>query len=453
MCGSIKSTRHPMLRIFSTLPLLRQLRKTRRHSERSSGRLCDRNGVEEPSPRDAYGTAGQSLTVTGGGGGGERTHLPAASARFCQRSFTAFRLRLRPRRNSVQDDGVFFNAPRLLACLLALLAFVLPARAQELREQPTPFSVWLDFHALASASPPRISLPIWLASLGTERIAARDGAPATTIHRLHFRRVGDLNNSLQLRLFFDDQPGTAPTIIGWSETGAARFARGPFGSGLGLPTSENLTLPMDGVDYVDITTFGDGTNIRGVFLASLKRAETQHALDHAPPAAVADAFGNLPASALDADDYSLYGRVKASLDPGVMKFTPQETPAGSWEFELQSPPLTAFVTFEILNADALAPLEITVNDRLLGPVSVHQPDLADPAYIGLVRPLERDMRFRYAGWLRGQKAIPGSALRAGLNKVVLRLSRDSGPLAVRTVELQLKYNSPALDYNLAPNTP
>ena len=338
-------------------------------------------------------------------------------------------------------------------CAVALLLALGSLRAQEIREQPTPFSVWLDFRALSSASPPHISLPIWCASLATERTAARDDAPAKTVFRLRFRRVGDLNNSLQLRLFFDDQPGAAPTVTGWSETGASRFERGPFGTGLALPTSENLTLPMDGVDYIDITTLGDGTNIRGVFLASLKRAEVQHALDYTAPAAVADAFGNLPPSPAEADDHSLYGRVKAALDPGVMKLTPRETPAGSWEFELQSPPLTGFVTFDILNADALAPLEITVNDRPLGPVAVHQPDLADPAYIGLVRPLDRDMRFRYAGWLRAQKAIPGSALRAGLNKVVVRLTNDSGPVAVRTVELQLKYNSPALDYNLVPNTP
>jgi hypothetical protein len=29
--------------------------------------------------------------------------------RFSQRSFTVFRRRLRPRRNSVQDDGLFFK--------------------------------------------------------------------------------------------------------------------------------------------------------------------------------------------------------------------------------------------------------------------------------------------------------------------------------------------------------
>lgn len=346
------------------------------------------------------------------------------------------------------------TAPRVLPFVIAaLLAIGAASRAQELREQPTPFSVWMDFRALASPNPPRIALPIWLASLGTERVTASDVTPAKTIYRLHFRRVGDLNKSLQFRLFFDDIPDAAPAVTGWSETGASRFESGPLGAGLSLPSSENLTIPMDGVDYIDITVPGDGSGIRGVFLASLKRAETHHAIDYAAPAAVTDAFGGLPAAPLQADDYTLYGRVKASIDPGVMKLTPRDAPAGSWEFELQSPPLTAIVTFEILDSDALALPDITVNDRALGPATVHQPDLADPGYVGLVRPLDRDMRFRYAGWLRAQKVIPGSALRAGLNKVVLQLNRESGSVAVRAVELQLKYNSPALDYTLSPDAP
>lgn len=349
-------------------------------------------------------------------------------------------------------DRAWAKAGAITWIVFWLFVAATPAvRAQELREQPTPFSVWLDFRALASASPPHLSLPIWLASLRTERVSADENGPSKTIYRLHFRRVGDLNASLQFRLFFDDLKDAAPTISGWSETGAAVFEHGPFGTGLGLPTSENLALPMAGVDYIDIITSGDGSNIRGLFLASLKRAEIQHALDYEAPAAVSDTFDNLPTTTLKADDMSLYGRVKASLDPGVTKLTPRDEPDGMWEFDLQAPPLGALVTFELLDADLQAPPEIFVNDRPLGAVAVHQPDLADPAYIGLVRPLEADMRFHYAGWLRAQRAIPGSALRAGLNKIVIRLHGDSGPVAVRTLELQLKYNSPALDYTLAPD--
>jgi hypothetical protein len=329
----------------------------------------------------------------------------------------------------------------------------MPLTAQDQREQPTPFSVWMDFRALASSSPPKLALPIWLASLGTERIAATEMSPARTIFRLRFRRVGDLNNTLQLRLFFDDVKNNALSVSGWSETGTARFDSGLLGSGLGLPTSENITVPMEGVDYIDIATDGDGSAVRGVFLASVKKANIQHVLDYDPPTGVVDPFENLPPLTLKPDDFTLYGRVKASLDPGVMKLSPNENPAGSWEFELESPPLIAVVTFEVLDSDALAPIEVTVNDRLLGPVSVHQPDLADPAFTGLVRPLDPDMRFRYSGWLRATKAIPGSALRAGLNNIVLRLHRESGPSAVRTIEIQLKYNSSSLDYTLAPNTP
>lgn len=344
-------------------------------------------------------------------------------------------------------------AASLLCALVLLLGAGLAGRAQDLREQPTPFSVWLDFRALASGSPPPASLPIWLASLRTERVSAHDDVPSQTIYRLHFRRVGDLNKSLQFRLFYDDVKATAPRISAWSETGVTHFEQGPFGAGLGLATSENLTLPMEGVDYLDITTSGDGSNIRGVFLASLKRAEVQHATDYEAPAGVADAFANLPEATLNADDYSLYGRVKAALDPDATKLDPQGKPAGAWEFDLTSPPLSALVSFEILDADVLAPPQIIVNGRSLGAASIHQPDLADPGYIGRVRPLEPDMRFHYAGWLHAQKAIPGSALRPGINKVVIQLHGDSGPVAVRTLELQLKYNSAALDYTLAPNAP
>jgi hypothetical protein len=221
---------------------------------------------------------------------------------------------------------------------------------------------------------------------------------------------------------------------------------------LGLPTSETLSFPTAGVDFVEVTVAGDGRNIRGVFFAMLKTQEMQRALDFAPPSIQIDAFGNAAPAAPRTDDLTLYGRVRATIDPGVLKLTPAAF-NGTWEFALEAPPLLAMVTFEALNADALAPLEVIVNGRPLGPATVQMPDLADPSYLGLVRPLESDMRFRYTGWLRCQKVIPGSVLKAGANEITIQLHPESGPVAVRAVELQLKHNWKNLDYNLSPSLP
>src|SRR5258708_5899750 len=109
---------------------------------------------------------------------------------------------------------------RLLAflCLAALLlAGPAKLRAQELREEVTPFSVWLDFRALASPHPPHIALPIWLESLQIQTTAPKESIPGATVFRLRFRRLGALNGELQLRLFFDDQKDTAPRVTAWSE--------------------------------------------------------------------------------------------------------------------------------------------------------------------------------------------------------------------------------------------
>ena len=323
---------------------------------------------------------------------------------------------------------------------LAVLALLLPgvAAAQEMREQATPFSVWLDLHALASRNPPRVSLPIWLNSVTRSLLPEAPGQPAKTTFRLRFRKLGDLNPEILVRVFFEDEKGASPTVSGWSETGAARFLHGPFGIGLELPMSETLTVPMAGIDYVDIEAPGDGANLRGLYLATLRKYDARHALDFAPGSDFADPFDNTPSSTLHAEDQFLYGRVRATIDPGLMKLTLEETPSGTWEFELGEAPAFAVVTFDILNADALAAPEITVNGTDLGPVSIQLPDLADPAFTGSVRLGDVDERFRYGGWLRCQKAIPGSALQAGLNKITIGLSKESGPVAVRAVELQLK---------------
>lgn len=334
---------------------------------------------------------------------------------------------------------------------LGVCAWTDRATAGDAREERTPYSAWLDFNRLAADRWQRTGLPSWLESIGQEA-AVVDGRVVATTFRIRMQEVRNLDKEVQIRLFFDDREGASPKISGWSETGDLRFEAGPLGTGLGLPTSETTNFATGGLDFLEIVVPGDGSNVRGVFLTMMKTEEMKRALDFAPPSTQIDAFGNLPPAAPKTDDRVLYGRVKAPLAPATVKLT-TEAPQSIWQFALESSPLLAMVTFEVLGADGLAPLEISVNQRPLGPVVPHLPDLSDPAYRGVVRPLDGDMRFRYAGWLRCQKVIPGSALVAGENRLAIQLHSESGPVAVRAVELQLKYNWKSLDYTLIPALP
>ena len=206
---------------------------------------------------------------------------------------------------------------------------------------------------------------------------------------------------------------------------------------------------MRDVDYLEIESPGDGSNLRGAFVTTLKEVSTHQALDFSAPSDIEDPFENLAPARSEREDAYLYGRVKATLEAGPVKLGPTD-PAVTFEFELDARPLMAVVAFEILDVDPVYPPEITVNQRPLGAVALHVPDLADPGYEGTVRPLDPDMRFRYAGWLRCQKVIYGTALAAGLNKLVLQLNSHSGPVAIRAVEIQLKHNWQNLDYKLVP---
>lgn len=322
---------------------------------------------------------------------------------------------------------------------LALLGWDTFATAQEMKVHPTPFSVWLNFEAVRKRDTPRMGLPIWMESVVSTTTPAANGTPEKTSFRIRLRRFGHLNSAFQLRLFFTDTPGAAPVVSGWTETGLCAFSPPPLGEGLNLPTSAALTVPAAQIDYVDIEVPGDGSNVRGAFLASLGKRETQHALDFGPISAIEDPFGQPAPAAPSPDDSYLYGRVRATVDPGVLKLTPPELVRADYQFELDARPQLAVCTFEILNADLTAPLLLWVNDQWIGPVSLQVPDLADPGYEGGRHFPGRDAPFHYHGWLRAQAIIRGSMLVEGLNKIVLGLDPSSGPVAIRAVELQLKH--------------
>lgn len=332
--------------------------------------------------------------------------------------------------------------------IVGLLMLATVAFGQQVLVQPTPFSTFIDLQAAASGGSGQKSLPIWFESVGKITGAGDHFASQKTTYRIRFRRFGALNAQLQIRLFFSDLPGYQPVVTGWAETGAEHFRSSPLGTGLGLPTSESLIVPGENLDYLEVSCPGDGKNVRGIFLATLKKFEGFRALDYATPEPLVDPFGNLPPVEPQIEDRYLYGRVKAALEPGTLVLTPADARTVAWHCEIDAVPMLAVASFEVLDADPLSPPVLIINGRAIGPASVFLPDLADPGFQATVRPGSSMTRFQYNGWLRAQVTIPPSALRGGLNTIVLRVDNRFRPVAVRAVELQLKHHWQHLDYQV-----
>lgn len=345
------------------------------------------------------------------------------------------------------------NTPfRLFAIIAALLLSChTPAGAQDLKSQPVPFTAYLDFKALAAGTGTNAALPIWLESIEFDS-PKTDGTavPEKSTFRMRFRKLAGINDELLLRLFFDDIKGASPDVSAWTELGESIMPPKTLGSGLGFSTSETVLIPMTNVDYVEIVVPGNGSNVRSAFLSSIQKSQIRKAIDFELPSGLSDPFQAAPAVQPAANDAYLYGRVKATLDNSTVRLSSTDGMSSAIQFELASCPLVAVINFEILNADLNAPPQVIVNNQPLGAATLQLPDLADPAFQGTVKPLENDMQFHYAGWLKCQKIIPGSSLQAGTNQLVLQLGDTKGAAAIRSVEVQLKYNWENLEYNLQP---
>lgn len=357
--------------------------------------------------------------------------------------------------------------PKASLILGALLLLLLLTRVQShatIETEPTPFTALLDFTLLRgkTADLHPDGLPIWLESVQITQSELLDPAklerpkeplpfaPRHTTFRLRLRDLPGLNDALLLRLFFHDKPYHQPVVTGWSETGQLLYTSRPLGLGIDLPTSEALTIPTEGVDYLEINIPGDGSTLRQALATTLRTRQIQTAIDF-PTLPVAE---EKPASPSEAEekDTALYGRVRATLEPGVIKIEPGFSPEDGtlvFEFDLASSPLIALISFELLNADPSTPLLTSANEESIGPVAMQLPDLSDPAYTGIARPLEK-MSFRYSGWVKAQKIIPGRLLHTGQNRFTIQLPNATGAVAVRSVEIQLKHPWKKLDYILSP---
>jgi hypothetical protein len=313
-----------------------------------------------------------------------------------------------------------------------------------------PDSAWLDLRQVDTAHSTAQAAPSWVESVSFAPGIAKPGIPAKSTFRIRIIRPNDDCQILLFRLFFDDIAQEEPELVAWDESGSQVLRSGSLGEGTGLPTSSTTIVPMIGVSAIDLEVPGDGRSIRGAYLDWMKTSTVMHPIHAEQRELMAGRFEAAVPLQAPTKDAEVFGTVTAPLASETIAMGPAVQNGASFQFDLESQPLLALLTFEVATPQIDSAPEVYINGEDAGPVSLVLPDLADPAYRGLSRSLLDEMKFQYTGWVRAQKIVPGAILKAGTNDVIVVAGAGTPASAIRATQIQLKYLWDKSDYLLQP---
>jgi hypothetical protein len=350
--------------------------------------------------------------------------------------------------------------PRILAsALLLLTASVL--HAQDIVTGALPKngssagntsvdSAWLDLRQTAASIAKAQTAPAWVEAVNLVAPSPKAGEAPKSIFRVRLARPRADFHVLLFRLFFDDKPDAQPSLTVWDESGTQVLQSGPLGHGVNLATSETVMVPMNGGSTIDLEVPGDGKSVRGAYLDWMTSSEVLHPLSAEHRDLIPEPFSAAAPLHAPVQDSERFGTVTATLSDETIRIGASVQNGAAFQFAIESLPLTALITFEVASAQIDSPPEIYVNGENVGAVSLTLPDLADPAYRGQMGALVRQMRFQYTGWIRAQKIVPASSLRAGTNDLLVIAGAGTPASAIRATQVQLKYLWDKSDYQLVP---
>src|SRR5256886_7420076 len=332
------------------------------------------------------------------------------------------------------------------------LADCLPAQADGGSTSARPQTAWLDLRQHPAASSKPQSAPSWVEAVGLIPVqATSDGdgiAKSKSVFRIRVAQPGADYNVIFFRLFFDDKPDGGPELTAWDESGTQVVRSGPLGSGINLPSSDSVMIPMMGISTIDIEVPGDGKNVRGAYLDWMTSSEVVHPLSAEHRDVIPEPFSAVPPLHAPEQDTEQFGTVTATLAADSIRIGPDVQEGAVFQFGIESQPLLALLTFEVDNARIDSPPEIYLNGQDIGPVSLALPELADPAYRGEMESLVKEMHFQYTGWLRAQKIVPLTSLKVGTNDLFILNGPGGSASAIRATQVQLKYLWDKSDYLL-----
>jgi hypothetical protein len=315
---------------------------------------------------------------------------------------------------------------------------------------PVSGNAWIDLRQ--NANPGAVqSVPDWVEAVTFIPSNTQADTAAPSVFRIRLAKPGGHSSVLFFRLFFNDQTSARPQVVAWDESGSQLLRSGPLGSGIDLESSESVMIPMHGITTVDVEVPGDGNSVRGAYLEWMSSSEMVHSPSAGSQDAVPEPFAATLALHAPAQDSEEFGTVTASLSADLIRISATPSEAAVFEFGLESQPLLALVTFEIASSRIDSPPEVIANGENVGPASLVMPGLADPGYRGEMHAIISQMQFQYTGWLRAQKIVPISALRAGTNNITIINGPNAAGAVIRATQIQLKYLWTKSDYILKPD--
>ncbi|HEY6070050.1 MAG TPA: hypothetical protein VIU85_01665 [Chthoniobacterales bacterium] len=333
--------------------------------------------------------------------------------------------------------------------LLAQEAFSngLPPADESASAQSVAQSAWIDLRQHKKAASRPQSAPSWVEAVGMTATTGSDGR-SRSVFRIRVSRPSADSQIMFLRIFFDDKADARPEIVAWDELGTQVVRSGELGSGIGLPSSDSVMIPMNGISTIDIEVPGDGKTVRATYMDWMTSSEVVHPANADRRDVIPEPFSSMPPLHSPDQDVEHFGTVTATLSNETIPIGPDVEHAAAFQFGIETQPRLALLTFEVASPRIDSPPEVYVNGQSVGAASFTLPELADPGYRGEIESMVKEMHFQYTGWVRAQKLIPVSELKAGTNDVIILSGAETSASAIRGTQVQLKYPWEKSDYLL-----
>jgi hypothetical protein len=343
--------------------------------------------------------------------------------------------------------GLLFSATSRVSAQEAF-SDALPTASDAKPGQPTPESAWLDLRQSTPRNSRTQNAPVWVEGVTLSPAQSTGDMSSKSVFRIRVAQPSANYQVLFFRLFFDDKPGQLPELIAWDESGTHVLRSGALGSGINLPSSDSVMIPMTGALSIDIEVAGDGKTVRAAYLDWMTSSNVVRPLGAERRDVIPEPFSSMPPLHSPTQDEEHFGTITATLAAETIRISGNIQEGAAFQFGVETQPLAALLTFEVANPRIDAPPQISLNGQDIGPVSLALPELADPGYRGEMESLVRQMHFQYTGWLRAQKIVPVTNLKVGTNDLTIVNGTGSGPSAIRATQIQLKYLWDKSDYLL-----